>query len=582
MGTRLQRLQETFGLDLRSLGILRMLIGGMLLVDLAIRAISLRAHYTDEGVLPVSANLRELVGHPGRFSFHMEGGDLGLQVMLFSAAGLAAVTLIVGFHTRLSLLASFVLLISVQNRNFEIETGGDYLLRLICMWGLFLPLGARFSLDARVGRGVPHRSSPAVWGNQYFSVATIAVLVQMFIVYFFSALHKNHVIWRESHLAIHYALHIDAYDTTLGGILREIPWLTKILTRATLGFEFVAPWAIGGAGLISLLPRMHDTIEYQGPLRTGACVAFILFHLGLGMTLSLGTFAWFAMLVWVGLFPSYAWDQLAAWRRGERIFVIDEQETPPNKGTQKKGKAKRSQKEDAETSAEPIVRPAWALTALARLERWARAIETPTNGKVRVPGPLLQHVRRVSRWGADVGATVLLFYTLLWNLRTLEPRPYGDWILGRGDSLLPNATKFLNFVRLDQHWGLFAPYPRTTDGYYVVLGKTKSGAEIDYLRPDFRLTWEKPDDVSGSYETFRWRKYFRNIRRTSKRQNLRLYSDYVCRTYNGATVGRDPLQQVEIYFMQRKTKPTPGHFPTEKQRLWRQLCRPDTPAAPSR
>jgi hypothetical protein len=339
MRNRLSNLHETFGLDLRSLGILRILIGGMLLADLIIRAVSLRAHYTDFGVLPVAAQVHDLAAHPGRFSFHMESGDLNLQVWLFVLSGLFCLTLLVGFHTRLSLLASLVLMISVQNRNMEIETGGDYLLRLVCMWGLLLPLGARFSLDARSGRGVPHESSPCVRGNQYFSLATVAILVQMFIVYFFSALHKSHPIWRDQDLAIHYALLIDAFDTWLGEVLREFPALTAILTRMTLGYEFVAPWAIFGAGLIAFLPGLESSRAYQGPLRTIVSITFFFFHMGLGMVLSLGTFAWFAMLIWIGLLPTYFWDQVALWRRGKPIFVIESEEE--EKDDKEKAKKKK-------------------------------------------------------------------------------------------------------------------------------------------------------------------------------------------------------------------------------------------------
>lgn len=558
MGNRLSNLHETFGLDLRSLGILRILIGGMILVDLIIRAVSLRAHYTDFGILPVDAQMHDLTGHPGRFSFHMESGDLNLQIWLFAISGLVGLTLLVGFHTRLSLLASLVLMISVQNRNMEIETGGDYLLRLICMWGLLLPLGARFSLDARSGRGVVHESSPCLRGNQYFSLATLGILVQMFSVYFFSALHKSHPIWREHDLAIHYALHIDAYDTSLGDILREFPMITAAMTRLTLGYEFVAPWAIFGAGLIALVPGLENSRAYQGPLRTIVSITFFFFHIGLGMALSLGTFAWFAMLIWIGLLPTYFWDQIALWRRGKPIFVIEpEDETVEQAKEKKKKKPKR---------------PRWALEWLDRLEWFGHAIETPRKGSPPTPGATVRKLRAVSRWGADLCAAVLLFYTMVWNLRTLERSPYDAWISGRGDSLLPDARPLLNFIRLDQHWGLFAPYPRTTDGYYVVLGTQRNGRQIDYLRPDLRVTWEKPADVSGSYETFRWRKYFRNIRRPGKRPHLRLYSQYVCRDWNETHSGDDALQGVEIYFMARKTKASGGHEPTRKERLWRQRC----------
>lgn len=582
MGTRLERFQETFGLDLRSLAVLRILIGCMLVVDYAIRAVSLRSHYTDFGVVPSAWQTAHIIDpHPGRFSFHLASGDLNLQIALLGLSLLFAIFLIVGFQSRLSMVASLVLMISIQNRNMEIETGGDYLLRLVAFWCVFLPVGARFSLDARRGLRRPDPKSGNVRGNQFFSVATVALLVQMAIVYFFSALHKGHPIWRVHDTAIHYALHIDSYDTWLGEVLRQFPVITGAFTRLTLGYEFVAPLLIFGAGVVGLVPGLEKIAHpIQGTLRSFISVTFIFFHLGLASSLSLGTFPWFAALIWCGLFPTYAWDRLDDFRKG--VIPRDPYEEAERAAKKKKGESGQNPKseegdgsdtEDAEESPPWLyrLRTPQVLSAMSRVEDFFVRFETPPKKKKRRRRPPVI-VRRLLSGGADLAAAVALFYTVLWNLNTLEREPWGAWIAGREDTLLPDARPAINFFRLDQHWGLFAPYPRTTDGYYVVLGTQKSGGEIDFLRDDHEVTWEKPADVSGSYETFRWRKYFRNIRRRSKRQNLQFYSEYVCRAWNESHQGDEQIERVSIFFMARKTAPEGGHEPTKKERLWVQGC----------
>ncbi len=538
MGKWYSTLKETFAVDLRSLAVLRISLATMILVDLAIRAVDVREHYSDAGVLPRSyQEIQGFARFPGRFSFHMMSGDASTQAWLLALAALFSVGLLVGYRTRLSCLGSFLLMVSVQNRNMEIETGADYLIRLVCFWCLFLPLGARFSLDRRFGR-VPVLSKYTRTTQQYVSAASVALILQMSLLYFFSALHKSHPIWRTKHTAIHYALHIDAYDTSLGEFLRQFRPLTMVLTRLTLSFEFIAPWFIFGAGTLALIPFLREMRDYQGPFRSFATLAFILFHLGLGATISLGTFAWFAAAIWVGMFPGFTWESLAAFREGK---------------TKKPAFVAR-----ARAQLEPV---------FSRVQGWVQAVEG--NAKRRRP-LFAAPARRLGSWIEELFVVLCLVIVGLWNMNTLESRPWGSLL--RGGSFLPDTMPLVNAVRLDQHWGLFAPYPRTSDGYYVVLGTRADGSEIDYLKDDLKLTWEKPDDVSGSYKTFRWRKYFRDLRRGSKRSHLAFYSDFVCRDWNQSHAGQERLTTVDIYFMRRTTREKGGYEPTKKERLWRYSC----------
>jgi hypothetical protein len=557
MVSRSERFLRTFGFDLRSLGVLRICLGLMILVDLAIRSVDLTAHYSDAGVLPRAfQEVRHFSNHPYRFSFHMLSGDLPLQIFLFALSALFAMLLILGYRTRLSLCASVVLMISLQNRNAVIETGGDYLLRLVCFWCLFLPLGARFSLDHRAGRTCT--GSRGMKGQSwFFSLVTVALMVQMGVVYVFSAVHKSHPIWRVHDSAIHYALHIDSYDTSFGEFLRQFPLLTTAFTRVTLQFEFYAIFFLVLFGILSLIPKFEDFWGYQEPIRTLTVGAFITFHLGLGVSLSLGTFAWFAALIWLGFLPTWAWDEADAWH--QRIA----------RSERKRAKMKAPTGTVRKQASPPyLVKLVHAITALKKItSRFEGPLEQHKNARPLLP----LAVTRSFEWLSQGVVVLALAAVLLWNLSTVEPHKFNGIMRGESAPYF-NARPIIDFFRLDQHWGLFAPYPRTSDGFYVVLGRKKNGSEIDYLRDDQKVTWEKPADVSGSYKTFRWRKYFRDIRRGSNRQDLSLYSDYVCSDHNATARGDERLDRVSVFFMQRDTLRAGGHSPVKKVLLSVRSC----------
>jgi hypothetical protein len=279
-------LGEVVSLDLRSLAVFRIGLGLLLLADLAVRAGDMGAHYTDQGVLP-----REEMSGSAATSLHLLHGSLWFEACLFGVAALFALALVVGFYSRVASFASCFLLVSLHGRNPLVLDGGDVLLRALLFWGMFLPLGARFSLDAlrRGGLGPPPRLA---------SVATAALTLQVCFVYWFSALLKTDPSWRTEGTAIYYALSIDQFATRLGRHLLDYPDLLRALTFATLWME-----ALGPALLFVPWAR--------GPVRLFAVASFLLFHLvGLNLALELGHFPYVCAVAWLALLPSEFWDRL--------------------------------------------------------------------------------------------------------------------------------------------------------------------------------------------------------------------------------------------------------------------------------
>ena len=58
----------------------------------------------------------------------------------------------IGYRARLATIACWFLVMSIHNRNPMILSAGDILLRLLLFWAMFLPLGARYSVDAALDK----------------------------------------------------------------------------------------------------------------------------------------------------------------------------------------------------------------------------------------------------------------------------------------------------------------------------------------------------------------------------------------------------------------------------------------------
>ena len=193
--------QELFGIDLRSLAIFRISIALIIIVDLIARFSDLEAHYTDRGVLPIATVIEE--SPKWRVSVHLLNGSIEYQTVLFIIAGLFAATMLLGYHTRFVTPVVWFLTISLNSRNWLVMQGGDYLLCLLLFWSMFLPLGARYSID-RLRK--PHQFHES---NLVFSGGTVAALLQICFVYWFSVALKSPKNWLIRGTGVYYALMLD-------------------------------------------------------------------------------------------------------------------------------------------------------------------------------------------------------------------------------------------------------------------------------------------------------------------------------------------------------------------------------------
>lgn len=283
------RLLEIFYVDLRSLALLRIGIGSALILDILFRATTLVKYYTDSGIFPRSL-IHEVYGDR-IWSLHSISGAWQFEAFLFLLQALFAVMLLAGFKTKISSIISFILLLSIQNRNPVVLYGGDFLLKMTLFWGIFIPWGARFSIDSinPVLKKLPSR---------VFTFGILGYFLQTCFIYLFAAASKSGLSWTTDNTAVFYVLMLKPFATPLAGfVVQNFSQFLPFLTIFVRLLEILAPFLI-------LSPF------YNSQARIVAIALLIFMHLSFGATLFIGLFPFISIVSLFGLLPSYFWDRL--------------------------------------------------------------------------------------------------------------------------------------------------------------------------------------------------------------------------------------------------------------------------------
>lgn len=287
-------LYSEWSVDLRALGLARIALGLVLIADVCLRWSDLGKFYTDDGIFP-----REMLTDPSSPFYHswnpsffqISGGALWANV-LFAVALFVGVMVVLGYRTRLFTILAFLWLLSVQIRNPLILQAGDDYLRLMFLWGIFLPWGTRFSLDAIETESKEHH---------HFDLSVFTALVQIGALYLCTALMKTSVEWHSGADALYYALSLDQMIKPLGTVIYPNEVLLSALTRASLVLEYLIP-------VLIFMPWQNKFF------RSVAFVGLLLFHLGIELTMHVGLFSWISISVALILLPGNWVDVL------ERVF----------------------------------------------------------------------------------------------------------------------------------------------------------------------------------------------------------------------------------------------------------------------
>lgn len=440
----------------------------MLLVDIFIRMRYLTAHYTNEGILPLSALFR-YAWNPNYFSIYTAGSSYGVILSLFAINILCVLNLLIGYKTRLFTFICWIFLISLHNRNPLIHQAGDDLLRLLLFWGLFLPWGNRFSYDGM--REGLNTIKPLF----FKSWACVAYLLLLFSIYFFSALHKSSPEWTSDFTALYYALSLDQISLPAGKLIYPYEGFLKILTAITYYTELILPFVLFFPFFIRQFRMLF-------------LIVFGMLHLGIALSINVGLFPFICIISMLGLLPPSFFEWIKKYQFSLKM-----------------------------THSSPKLIPKLGSIGFIDVFPYFNIFSFRTEDKNKI----YEWLKISTKILKPTLTVFFIVYTLFWNVRTVN-KNLNDFEL----------NWIGNFLRIDQYWSMFAPSVFKDDGWFVLAGVTQEGKRIDIKRNGIDVDYERPEYIAGTYINDRWRKYSENILFISKSHYRQYFCSYMMQSWN--------------------------------------------------
>lgn len=288
--------REWLSLDLRSIAVYRVALGLMALLDLISSAAEVPAFFCDSGILPRAAQTLPLAS---RWLAAFQGsGQVWPQILWICLGILCAVLVVLGKHSRPACFWLWYLLASLHLRNSLAADRGAMLLELMCFWGLWLPLEARWSLAAR------ENESWKRLPDCFRSAGTVAIYLQMSMLYFFTAVLKNGPAWVIDGNAAQVACRSAQVSTAYSEWLAQFSGVLQLATVAAVVGEALVP-------LFLLSPIAHQR------LRTVTVLGLVAFHLHNELLFRLGFFPLMNAGFVLVFLPSSWWDRWSPASGGE-------------------------------------------------------------------------------------------------------------------------------------------------------------------------------------------------------------------------------------------------------------------------
>ena len=248
-------MKRVFEIDLRCLSLGRILLGLVVFFDI-LQSIQWRdLYYSELGVLP-RVEFSRLTGLQYSLSPYFAVSTEWFTTLLLGLSAVCAFFFMVGWRTRYSTGLLWLLVVSLQERNPWILTGGDSWLRATLFWLIFLPCGEYFSMD-RVKDGNTERATTVS------NAASFGLVMQVVFIYFWAGLAKYgesyqngttlYYIFSNLEFGQPRAYSLLYFPQYLSVISKTIPWL-EISAACLLVMPFGGRWfrRLGVFGLMIL------------------------------------------------------------------------------------------------------------------------------------------------------------------------------------------------------------------------------------------------------------------------------------------------------------------------------------------
>lgn len=209
-----------------------------------------------------------------------------------------AAMMLIGYKTRIAVALTWIAYSLPLRADLTADISVDmgfYILSIALFWCLFLPMGQHLSVDERRATNPPVR---------FLSVASGALLFQIFIIYFSAGLAKDIPEWLIDATAMETLMSLPHFTTDFGDVVREYPAVLAAMSRLTVLIEVIG-------ALFVLVPGKR--LEQR---RMVLVPVFIAFHAGIALVMGLGIFPYLMMGIWLLFLPSPFWDKIFLKVRG--------------------------------------------------------------------------------------------------------------------------------------------------------------------------------------------------------------------------------------------------------------------------
>ena len=289
VGRRLRaNLSHSVAIDTRSLAVFRMILGAVVIADVFLRARNFTFFYTDDGVVPGSFAM-ELTADTAFSIFYFTTNPVVIAA-LFGLTAVVGLQLLIGYRSTLATVLALLLVVSMDHHNPLVLSYADTLFRLLLFWGIFLPLGERWSIDALHTESTPRASIS--------SVASALALSQMVYMYFMNWYHKSDDELWTSGEATPLIMGLDDTTFLLGEFTRNFPTLLEY----------------GGLTWYYMLAFSWLLIFLAGRKRMLLVAMFMAGHASFALTVRIGAFAYVAIAGLTLFLQAQFWDDLDSFR----------------------------------------------------------------------------------------------------------------------------------------------------------------------------------------------------------------------------------------------------------------------------
>jgi len=225
----------------RVLGLYRIVIGLLTLYSFLLFAKDAGTFFSNEGVLRLET-LEKVNAREWHSLLRWVRSPLGVNLLL-GALFVAAVSFTVGFRTRLSAIALFILVASFHERNNLVLNSGDTVLRTMLFLFMFAPAGSALSFD-RLRQRVGLPEGTALPPVRVLPWAQRMMQLQVALIYVTTAYAKTRGDLYHTGAAMYYISGLIDFNVRGVETLMNYPVLYSALTFGMLFFEIAIPFLI--------------------------------------------------------------------------------------------------------------------------------------------------------------------------------------------------------------------------------------------------------------------------------------------------------------------------------------------------